>query len=277
MKQFAIIGLSHFGSRVLEELLQYEDVEILLIDRDQQVIEEFKDVVAAAYIADVIKQELIEKLVPASIDAAIVDLGDKTEASILVTNYLKKRGVKRIIAKAETEQHGEILHIVGATDVVYPNREAAKRITLPLISSALSSFFPISEGLVIAEVRLPETFAGQTVVEADLRKKHGINILAVRRHGASQFDFISPAYRFSAGDTVLVVGRETDIASIPAPSGDSEMPASVPGSGAHSQPASIEYASAVQGGENKQRGGLFGRLARIFTTQRRRSLRKRAR
>ena len=268
MKQFAIIGLSHFGSRVLEELLQYEDVEILLIDRDQQVIEEFKDVVAAAYIADVIKQDLIEKLVPTTIDAAIVDLGDKTEASILVTNYLKKRGVKRIIAKAETEQHGEVLSIVGATDVVYPNREAAKRITLPLISSALSSFFPISEGLVIAEVRLPDTFAGKTVIEADLRKKHGINILAVRRHGAVQFDFISPAYQFGSGDTVLVVGRETDIATIPAPPDNDPKPQH----GTNPEPPSESSDTADSG-----KRSIFGRLANVLSSPQRRSLRKRVR
>ncbi|TVR04964.1 MAG: TrkA family potassium uptake protein [Spirochaetaceae bacterium] len=268
MKQFAIIGLSHFGSRVLEELLQYEDVEVLIIDRDQRVIEEFKDVVAAAYIADVIKQELIEKLVPTTIDAAIVDLGDKTEASILVTNYLKKRGIKRIIAKAETEQHGEILSIVGATDVVYPNREAAKRITLPLISSALSSFFPISEGLVIAEVRLPDTFAGKTVIEADLRKKHGINILAVRRHGAAQFDFISPAYQFGSGDTVLVVGREADIATIPAPSDGIVQPPPNVGS----EPPSAAGPSADTG-----KRSIFGRLAQVLGSPNRRSLRKRIR
>ncbi len=214
MKQFAIIGLSHFGIRVLEELLQHE-AEILLIDRDQQVIEEYKDIVAAAYIADVIKEELIQKLVPPTIDAAIVDLGDATEASILVTNYLKKQGVKRIIAKAETDQHGEILDIVGATDVVYPNREAAKRIALPLISSSLFSYFPIGEGMVIAEIQLPDQFLGQTVVEADLRRRHGLNVLAVRHSGGTQFSFISPAYQFSEGDVILAVGSETDVASVP--------------------------------------------------------------
>ena len=218
MKQIAIIGLSHFGRRVLDELLQY-DVEVLLIDRDREVIEESKDQVAAAYIADAIREELIQKLVPETIDAAIIDLGDATEASILVTNYLKKHGIKRIIAKAETDQHGEILAIVGATDVVYPNREAAKRIALPLISSSLFSFFPIGEGMVIAEIQLPEQFFGQTVVEADLRRRHGLNVLAVRRSSAAQFDFISPAYEFAEGDVILALGREKDIAGIPSEAG----------------------------------------------------------
>ena len=39
MKQFAIIGLSRFGKRMLEELLNTE-AEILLIDKDRELIEE---------------------------------------------------------------------------------------------------------------------------------------------------------------------------------------------------------------------------------------------
>jgi len=105
MKQFAIIGLGNFGVRVLEEMLQL-NVEVMVIDRDSELIEEYKDRVAAAYVVDAIKEDLIRKVVPDTIDAAIVDLGHTTEASILCTNYLAKMGIARVIAKAETDQHG---------------------------------------------------------------------------------------------------------------------------------------------------------------------------
>ena len=85
MKQFAIIGLSRFGRRLLEELLE-TDSEIIIVDKDREVIDLYKDKVASAYIADAINEEIIRKLIPASIDAAIVDLGDRLEASVLVTN-----------------------------------------------------------------------------------------------------------------------------------------------------------------------------------------------
>ena len=133
MKQFAIIGLGFLARRVLDELLEY-DVEILILDKERDIIEQYQDQVSAAYVADAIREETIEKIVPEGIDAAIVDMGKRIEASILVTNYLSKRGVQRVIAAAETDQHGEILRLVGATEVIYPNREAAKRLTLPLVS-----------------------------------------------------------------------------------------------------------------------------------------------
>ena len=112
MKQFAIIGLDTFGKRILEELIETGS-EILIIDKDRDVIEYYKDKVTSAFIADALNEEIIRKLIPDTIDAAIIDLGDAVEVSILVTNYLKKIGVKEIVAKAESNEHGEILTLVG--------------------------------------------------------------------------------------------------------------------------------------------------------------------
>ncbi len=216
MKQFAIIGLGNFGVRVLEEMVQL-NVEVMVIDRDSELIEEYKDRVAAAYVVDAIKEDLIRKVIPDTIDAAIVDLGHTTEASILCTNYLAKMGISKVIAKAETDQHGEILRIVGATDVVYPNREAARRITLPLLATSLSSYFPISKGMVIAELSLPSHLHGKTIVEADLRQKHRLNIVAVRHGAESEYRFVDPGHKIHSLDTMLVVGTEADIAKIAGP------------------------------------------------------------
>jgi len=114
MKQFALIGISKFGRRVLEELID-TGCEILIVDKDRAVVETYKEQVTSAYIADVLNEETIRKIIPKTIDAAVVDLGDNIEASILVTNYLKKMGIREIIVRAESNEHGEILELVGAS------------------------------------------------------------------------------------------------------------------------------------------------------------------
>lgn len=215
MKQFAIIGVSKFGYRVLEELSQI-DCEILIVDKDRELIEKLKDRVSYSYIADVLDEETIRKLVPATVDAAIVDLGDRTEASILVTNYLKKIGVSRIIAKAETDEHGEILEIVGATYVIFPNREAAKRLTPIIAYSQLFNYLPISNGLVIAEIKVPDKHVGMTLIEADFRRTYRFNVIAIRKADdeESGYLFFEPDYRLQGNDVLLVAGNEGDLAKL---------------------------------------------------------------
>jgi trk system potassium uptake protein TrkA len=210
MKQFVIIGLDIFGKRALEELIPLE-VDILIIDKDKEVIQNYKDKVASAYVADVTQIEIIEKIIPRTIDTAIIDLGDKIEASILVTHYLKQLGVREIVVKAESDQHGNILKIIGATMVIFPNKEAAKKIIPLLVSPLLLNYFPISEELIIAEVKVPTQYMGKSVLDAHLREKYQLTIIAVKNN--DQYRMIMPEYIFNEGDIILVAGNETYIST----------------------------------------------------------------
>jgi trk system potassium uptake protein TrkA len=212
MKQFAIVGLGFFGRRMLEELAD-TDCELMIIDRDREVIEQYKERVAASYIADAISEEVVTKIVPGTIDAAIVDLGDNIEASILVTNYLKKLGVRRIIAKADSDQHAEILDIVGATEIILPDREAARRVAPLLLSSVLFSYLPLSSDFAIAEIKVPREQLGKTLIETNLRQRHGLNVVALRKATEEDYTYFLPDYRLNEEDILLVAGQEEDIAA----------------------------------------------------------------
>ncbi|MBN1412418.1 MAG: TrkA family potassium uptake protein [Spirochaetales bacterium] len=210
MKQIAIIGLGAFGKIVLEELIESE-CEIIIIDKDHGVIEQYKDKVINAYVADALNEDIINRLVPASIDSAVIDLGDKIEASILVTNYLKKIGIKEIVVKAESDEHGEILELVGAQKVVYPDREAAKRVVPLIISSIICAYLPLSNDFIIAEVKPPKDFIGKSLIQANLRKNYRLNVIGLRKDGGEEYSFFSPEYRLQDDDIFLLAGSEHDI------------------------------------------------------------------
>jgi len=209
MKQVAILGLSYFGTAVLDELLEM-DVDILVIDKDRDVLDQYRDTVSAAIGMDVINQEALEKTLPKNIDAVVIDMGKNIEASILVASYCKKLGVSTIIAKAETAAHGEILELVGATKVVFPNREAAKRIVPQIVSSMVLNYLSVGGNLVIAEIEIPEFFIGKTVLELDLRKKYGLTLISVRS-ADTEYQLFKPDYQFQENDIALVSGTETNV------------------------------------------------------------------
>jgi trk system potassium uptake protein len=211
MKQFAIIGLDIFGKRMLEELVEVEDIELIIIDKDKEIIDQYRNRVTKAYAADVINEDAIKKLISPQIDAVIIDLGKKIEASILVTNYLKKMGVQNILAKAESEQHAEILDLVGAKKVVFPNKEAAKRITPLLLSPLISSYLPISKDFVIAEIKPPQAFIGMSLIQLNLRKEYNLNVIAFRKESKEDYVFFSPEYMLEQDDIFLLAGNEGDV------------------------------------------------------------------
>ncbi|MBN2737499.1 MAG: TrkA family potassium uptake protein [Spirochaetales bacterium] len=210
MRQCAIIGLDIFGLRALEELIVF-NIDILLIDKDEELIQSYKDKVSSAFVMDVTKLESVEKMIPKSIDVAIIDLGGNMEASILIIHYLKELGIQQIVVTADTDQHGKIFEILGATMVVYPEREAIKRIIPLLVSPLLMNYFPISEDLIIAEVKVASKFTGKSLIQVDLRKNYQLNVIAIKNQENNKYQNFNPAYQFKNDDVILVSGNEKDI------------------------------------------------------------------
>jgi trk system potassium uptake protein TrkA len=206
MKQVAIFGLSHFGKSVLEELVRL-NVEVFIMDKDRSRIDQYKDLASGSVIIDVLNVENLRKVLPESTDAVVIDMGNSIEASILAASYCAKLDIKTIIVKAETESHAEILELVGATQVVFPNKEAAKRVSPLLLSSVLLNYLPVSGKLVIAELAVPESMMGKTIMQVELRKKYGLNLISVRAEG-KEFDEFNPSHIFQKGDIGLFSGTD---------------------------------------------------------------------
>lgn len=210
MKQFAVIGLGKLGQKVLELLSDY-DCDVMIVDKDAELVEALRGFAGTSVIADALNEQVLIENLPKRLDAVVVDLGGHVEASILVTHYLKKMGHSEIVVKAESEVHQEILKIVGASDVILPDQEAAYKVTPMLVSSILFNLMPISNGLVLAELKVPDRYVGKTLVEANLRKEKGLNVVAIRKMGGANFEFFTPDYLLQESNVLLVVGKTEDV------------------------------------------------------------------
>jgi trk system potassium uptake protein TrkA len=209
MKQVAILGLSHFGKSVLDELINL-NVDVFIIDKNREVIDTYKDSSAGAVVIDILNIENLQKVLPEGIDAVVIDMGDRIEASILAASYCSKLKMKTIIVNAETEAHAEILELVGATKIIFPSKEAAKRITPLLLSDVLLNYFPISETISIVEIELPDYMIGKTVLDSELRSKYNLNLIAVRQSD-TKFQQFTIDYRFRVGDIALLSGDDKSL------------------------------------------------------------------
>ncbi len=212
MRQFALIGLGRFSTSVLMQLAETTD-EIVVVDRDPVAVEKIKDSARNAYIVSAYDEATLSGVLPDNLDVAIVDLVDNLEATLLVTHTLKKIGVPEIIVKTDSDERSEILKIIGATRIVQSDREAAARIVPLLFSSSLYNFIPLGSNLVMAEVAMPEKYIGMTLVQADLRKRHGINVIAIRHENSNEYLYFDAAYALQGDDILLLSGPEKEVIS----------------------------------------------------------------
>lgn len=212
MRQYAFVGLGSLAMGMLETISHVTD-QIIVIDKDPDLIDRVKDLVKTAFVMDVMDEEALGRIIPEAVDVAVVDFSSDLESALLVTYRLKKLGVKEIIVKSETDESSEILKVVGATRVVNSDREAAARITPLILSTTLYNFIPIGGDLVMAEVHMPEALVGKTLLEADLRRKFGVNVVAIRSENTNAYRNFDRDYRFGESDLLLVAGNEGDVFS----------------------------------------------------------------
>ncbi len=215
MKQFVVIGLGNFGFSVATRLAQIGH-EVLAIDSDEARIESIKDRVTQAVVGDARDKTVLDDLVSTSVDAVIVSLGDSIEASLLSVLHLKGLGIKRVIAKAAGEDHGRILESIGASEVIYPERDAAIMVAEKLsAATAVLDYIALSPEYSIIDVATPDSFIGKTLKQLHLPSKHGILVIAVKDVLSNQMRILPPPdYQFQPDSVITVIGRYADLSKL---------------------------------------------------------------
>jgi len=206
--KFAIIGLGSFGSNIVRTLFE-RGHEVLAIDKDRDKIEEAKSFSSHAVLMDSAEKENLEAVGIREMDVVVVSLGPEMEASILTVLHLHELGIKRIVAKALTEDHAKILEAVGATEVIYPEKDMAIRTALKLTNPNILECLPLLSGISIEEIAPPEKFIGQSLKELDLRNKYGVQVIAIRELVPERTVYVPKAdFVIKDSDILIVMGDE---------------------------------------------------------------------
>ncbi len=225
MDRFAVIGLGRFGRR-LARMLTEAGAEVIAIDSSADIVEAVRDEVTVAVALDATDERALLAQGIDKVDAAVVGIGTDFEATILTTVILKALGVPKVVSRAATTTRGEILRRVGADELVNPERESAYRWAHRLMGPNVIEQIPLAEGYSLIQVPVPAAWQGKSLTQLDVRRKHNVNIVAIRRQPAAEapaaelparptFSVPLPHDKLSAGDVLVVIGSDEDIAGLP--------------------------------------------------------------
>ena len=189
---YGVIGLSRFGYVLAVQLAEH-GYDLLVMDTDESLVQDLRTATESA-------------------DVVIVCLEEELELSLLVTLNLINAGIKKVIAVANTPEHGEILEKLGA-EVIYPQRDMAIRLASRLKANMVLDFVQLNEEINIYKAALPQQLIGQTVVSSGLRTKFELNIIAIQNEDGIH-DMISPSYTFKKGDILFLAGSKEGFKSL---------------------------------------------------------------
>jgi len=220
--KFALIGLGDFGAH-LAMVLSEKGAEVLAIDQNMDNLEEVKDSVAHTVCLDATEEKALSSQGIDEYDAVIVCIGDEFEETLLVVTVLQSLGVKRIIARATTPRHAQILRHLQIKEVILPAVDAADRLANKLLFQSKLSSLELSSDYEIIEVDAPDKFVGKNLRELELRVQFDVSLITIKRielkprllGGTREVEHIigipSPETVIERGDVLMLFGKKESV------------------------------------------------------------------
>ena len=204
-----LIGMGKFGRTLGEQLLDMGD-EVMIVDKNEDVINKLAPRYTNALIADCMSMDNLETMDIPSFDACVVAIGEDFQASLEITSNLKDCGARRIVSRATTAIQRKFLMRVGADEVIYPDMDIAEKLAVRLNSDNVINFVDLDADYAIFEIELPKKWLKKTLIEVNPRGNYGMNILTIKNSGEILYS-INGDYVFREGDQLLVFGNTEKI------------------------------------------------------------------
>ena len=212
MKSFLVIGAGTFGHHLCREFAR-QKCEVMIVDRDPKPLEDLVNIVTSAKIADCGNIETLRSFDIPSFDACFVSVGRNFQYSLEITSLLKELGAKKVFSKADEDIQAKFLLRIGADEVVYPEKDMARRIAVAESSDSIFDCMPLTEDYGIYEITVPKKWVGKTIVKLDIRRAFNLTVLAIK-NGANLRPLPPVDHVFNDTEHLMVLGRDEDIRRI---------------------------------------------------------------
>lgn len=209
MKSMLVIGMGRFGRHLATKLIELGN-DVMVIDKDEKIINDIAGSFTDAYAGDCTNEKIIASLGINNFDVCFVTIGDNFQSSLEITSLLKEYGAKYIVSKATIDMQAKFLKQIGANEVVYPERDMAERLAIRLNANNVFDYIEITGDYAMYETPIVNDWIGRTILEINVRKNYKINIIAIKKGEAI---VTSPAaeYVFEANDHIMFIATKADL------------------------------------------------------------------
>lgn len=207
-KQFLVAGLGLFGTSVALTLQQM-GYEVYALDSEEGLVQDLSTQLNYVVCGDASDRKTLQSLPLEDIDVAVVAIGN-VERNMMCTMLLKELGIKQVVAKAINNLHGAMLNKIGADKVVYAERDMGERVAHNLISAGVMDYIELSSEISVMSLAIPTEFVGKNLIEADLRRRYDVNVVAIKRDGRT---IVNPKAQevFQPEDEIIVLGTHEGV------------------------------------------------------------------
>lgn len=208
MKSILVIGIGRFGKHLCQDLVKNGN-DVMAVDENEENLEEILPIVTSAKIGDCTKEEVLKSFGVSNFDICFVCIGTNFQSSLEVTSLLKDLGAAYVISKATRDIQAKFLLKNGADEVVYPDRDLAKRMAVKVSANHVYDYMEMGE-YSIYEIEPLEEWLGRSIKEVNFRVKYNASILGIKIDGKTSL-LPTAEHIFKKNQHLMVIGKKEDI------------------------------------------------------------------
>jgi trk system potassium uptake protein TrkA len=123
---------------------------------------------------------------------------------------LKRLGIRRVIARSRNDLHGEVLHRIGADQVVYPERDMGYQLAHSFYSKSVLDYIDLGPEVGITKLRVPPDCVGKSPEDLGLESTYELAVVAIER--GREIVYLPPAGEpLREADEIVVMGRDEQL------------------------------------------------------------------
>ena len=209
MKSILVIGIGRFGRHLAAKFIELGN-EVMVVDTIEERISEIVPVVTAAQIGDCTNEDVLKSIGVNNFDICFVCIGNNFQSSLEVTSLLKELGAKYVISKANRDIHAKFLLRNGADEIVYPEKDIAMKSAIRFSANHVFDYIELTPEYSIFEIPPLPSWIGKTIVQASIRGKYHMSILAIKVNG-EVFPLPKADHIFREDEHLIVAGRKNEM------------------------------------------------------------------
>ncbi len=205
MKSILLIGVNRFGSLLAR---QFHDLghQVMAVDKNEERINRILPFVTEAQIGDSTNEAFLRSLDIGGYDVCIVTIGSDFQSSLETTSLLKELGGRLVVSRADRDVQAKFLLRNGADEVINPEKQIAEWAAIRYSSNHILDYIKLDDSHAIFEVSVPAEWTGKSIEQIDIRKKYGINIMAIKKKGIMDLSVTAETV-LNSNHSMLVLGK----------------------------------------------------------------------
>jgi len=213
-----VCGYGRNGRQAVVQLKKF-NMPCIVIEKDKEILEELDKANMLYVEGDATEDETLNEAAIQNAKSLITALPSDADNLFVVLSARQINKEFTIISRASSESSFKKLKIAGATNIIMPDKIGGEHMASLVVTPDLVEFvdkLKISEECdtnleEIAINDLPKEFLNKTLLDLDLRRKTGCNVIGFKTSKNEYIINPEPTTRLDSGSNLIVLGRPNQI------------------------------------------------------------------